>query len=54
MTDERYWEIERSQTVRLTPEELAEGWHFCPDWDSMLVGPGMAELGACLCRLPGE
>ena len=29
--------------------EVAEGWHFCPDWDEMLVGPGMPELESCLC-----
>ena len=26
-----------------TPQEVAEGWHFCPEWDGLLVGPGMIE-----------
>lgn len=54
MTDERYWALERSQTLPLTAEEIAEGWHFCPDWDGMLVGPEEDAIGGvCLCKLPG-
>lgn len=35
----------------LTEKELAEGWHFCPDWDYLLVGPGMPEQDGCACEL---
>lgn len=34
----------------LSPEELADGWHFCPDWDGLLVGPSMGELRCCVCE----
>ena len=33
----------------LTPAEIAEGWHFCVEWDGLLVGPGMLEINCCLC-----
>ncbi len=35
--DKRYWELQRSADVRLTKEELAQGWHFCPDFDQDLL-----------------
>lgn len=27
------------------------GWHYCPDWDFLLVGPGTPEMEACCCKL---
>ncbi len=39
MPAERYHELETNPKERLTPKELYEGWHFCCDWDGMLVGP---------------
>lgn len=42
MTDERYNFLMRSDEYRLTDEEWKEGWHFCVEWDSLLVGPGMS------------
>lgn len=24
--------------------------HFCPEWDGLLVSPGMPEMDACLCE----
>lgn len=50
MTDERWRELMNSQTAPLTSEEIAEGWHWCWDWDGLLVGPGMGELEACHCE----
>lgn len=44
----RYFELESSSTLELTEEE---GWHFCPDWDYMLVGPDLPEIEGCTCRL---
>jgi hypothetical protein len=33
-----------------TQEEHDQGWHYCQDWDQLLVGPGMpAELSCCTC-----
>ena len=28
---------------KLTPEEVAEGWHWCLDWDCLMIGPGTYE-----------
>lgn len=50
MTSERYWELSNSDTLELTKEERAEGWHWCIDWDGMLVGPGMIEESGCCCE----
>lgn len=49
MNHNRYTQIDRDG-YGLTKEELEEGWHFCPEWDEMLIGPPMkAEMEACLC-----
>jgi hypothetical protein len=37
MTDERYKEIEGDITAELTQEEMDEGWHFCMEFDGLLV-----------------
>lgn len=55
MTPKRAHELETNMDAQLTPEELAEGWHFCPDWDGMLVNrfDDEGEGSACLCdKLP--
>jgi hypothetical protein len=50
MTEDRYHELMYGDTPqKLTKEELAEGWHFCTEWDYLLVGPKMEELHACSC-----
>jgi hypothetical protein len=46
MSKERYAELDKVGEG-LTEEELEAGWHFCPDWDGMLVGPGMQEAKVC-------
>ena len=54
MDDERYIFIEKNLGEKLTDEELKEGWHFCYDWDGMLVGPGMSAMDSCLCEISKE
>lgn len=49
MTDERWKELMENDDVPLTDKEMVEGWHFCPEWDGLLVGPGMDEMDVCLC-----
>lgn len=49
MTRERFFEIEFKNSP-ITKEELEEGWHFCSDWDGMLVGPNTPESEVCLCK----
>lgn len=51
MTRDRYIFLEKHYEEKLTSEEVAEGWHWCDDWDFMLVGPGMEELAYCSCGL---
>lgn len=36
MTKERYNKLDSGEG-NLTHEELKEGWHFCPEWDFMLL-----------------
>lgn len=53
MTKERYADLDRLVGM-LTIEERQQGWHFCYDWDGMLIGPGMkGELEWCLCPNKG-
>ena len=33
----------------LNADEIQEGWHFCPEWDFLLIAPGMVEAEACVC-----
>lgn len=51
MTEDRYNQLMSDAEIAhcLTDEESAEGWHFCCDWDYLLIGPGMGELAACSC-----
>ena len=49
MTSDRYHKLVANPAEKLTPQELTEGWHFCLDWDLLLVGPGMEEQESCCC-----
>jgi hypothetical protein len=51
MTPERWLELERDQNSRVTHGEIADGWHFCPEWDGLLIGPEMGEFQCCLCDM---
>lgn len=50
MTLDRWCEVNSSWTEKLTDQELKEGWHFCVEFDGLLVGPGMGELNHCRCE----
>jgi len=49
MTYERRRDLELYWTQQLTGKEIDEGWHWCCEWDGLLVGPGMEELEVCRC-----
>lgn len=52
MTNARWVELMESsndQQAALTDDELKRGWHWCCDWDGLLVGPGMTEQEGCCC-----
>ena len=48
MERERYIRIQNG-TEDLTPEEVEDGWHFCPDWDDMLIHVDDDEFQCCPC-----
>lgn len=35
----------------LTADEIKEGWHFCPDWDCLLICKDWPEMSGCTCKL---
>lgn len=50
MTEDRYNSLSNDEPPpNLTQAEWDAGWHFCVEWDNLLIGPGMGELAACSC-----
>lgn len=49
MDDKRYYYLETNIDAKLTKEEISEGWHWCCEFDYLLVGPRMQEQEYCLC-----
>jgi hypothetical protein len=47
MSQERRRELTNNLNLELTKEEYNAGWHFCCEWDGMLIGPGMPEFEEC-------
>jgi len=49
MTSARY--DEAMETGKLTAGEVSQGWHWCPEFDDLLLGPGTHEMegGVCIC-----
>jgi len=53
--DSRYAALMADEETKLTQEEISCGWHFCPEWDGLLIGPGMDEFAQCCpCSLGGS
>lgn len=48
MSSERWHELMWEQS-ELTTEEIVQGWHFCWEFDGLLVGPDMTEQEFCTC-----
>jgi hypothetical protein len=46
MDHERYQDLMWRGKGDLSEDEIKEGWHWCRDWDGLLVGPGMFETSA--------
>lgn len=47
--------MERTLTGSITPEEWAEGWRFCCEFDGMLLNCKDAENPeAAICKCQGE
>jgi hypothetical protein len=53
MDDKRWQELMQpfngDESITLTPEELQEGWHWCEEWDGLLIHPDDAEFRSCAC-----
>lgn len=47
MTPERYNELSKDFKLKLTHEELLEGWRFCCEWDGMLINHNNKGEGEC-------
>ena len=35
----------------LTPEEISIGWHYCYNWEGLLIGPGDLKMDSCNCKI---
>ncbi len=46
----RYEQLMKDEKLQLTEEEIKKGWHFCWDWDGLLVHPDSPEGECCRCR----
>lgn len=49
MKHARWLRLMNSDTP-LTKEEIAEGWHFCYEFDGLLIGPESGEMECCTCE----
>lgn len=49
MTRDRWHHLNKTGEA-LNPQEIAEGWHYCHDWDGLLIHPGDPEAECCSCR----
>lgn len=49
MTKERYNELMSNEDAKLTDEEIALGYHFCWDWDGLLIHKDDPEAKCCSC-----
>lgn len=50
MTKQRYHELMSNFELELTQEEVDEGWHFCNDWDGLLICKDWPESECCYCK----
>ncbi len=52
ISSDRYKYIMNHQTqIVMTKEEIEAGYHFCPEWDYLLIGLGMPESECCTCEV---
>ena len=51
MSPERWLKLDKDPRAVLARYDLLDGWHWCAEWDCLLVGPGMSEILLCKCDL---
>ncbi len=49
MTEVRWKSLMEDDKIMLTPAEASNGWHFCHEWDGLLVQAGTKEAIGCTC-----
>lgn len=49
MTPERRRQLDDDFDLKLTQEELDQGYHFCCEWDGLLIHKDDPESECCLC-----
>ena len=53
MTQERWnylmQPFDGDESVMLTAQELADGWHWCDEWDGLLIHSDDREFDHCKC-----
>jgi len=47
MNRERYLSLSKYESLELTEEEVKDGWHFCWEWDGLLIHPTWEEAKCC-------
>jgi len=50
MSAKRYSFLMENQSESLTLQEYEEGWHFCWDWDGLLIHKDDVEFSCCSCQ----
>lgn len=50
MKNDRLHDLYTGVSEKLTDEELSQGWHWCYDFDGLIVGPDTAEEESCNCN----
>lgn len=50
MTQERYNYLSKKMDAKLTEDEYKAGYHFCYDWDLMLIHESWPEHECCSCK----
>lgn len=50
MENARYEQLLSNPKMTLTEDEVKEGWHFCLNWDGMLLHPEDREMQCCHCK----
>lgn len=49
MNESRYNELVEDVSLKLTKEEIEEGWVFCCEFDGLLIHKDHPEAEYCLC-----
>ena len=49
MNKDRYHELMTNTSLQLTENEINEGYHFCYDWDGLLIHKNDEKFKFCIC-----